>query len=340
MFTDGNSFLKRALIFQAALRRNSYPNASTLAGEANCSTITAQRVIDRLRNDYLVPLKYDPSHKGYYLTDRNFHFELLPVDKDELASLLVMRSLAGSTGDTELQEKINSLWHRYQNSNSLIHLEIDALEGRFSCDNTELALIGELSTIEFLFLAARREFVELIYSSPWKNFETKIYRGQIEHLHYSDAKLYLLFCDEQGEERVLNCCFIKSYKLIDDLSSLTICSLQSKTSLAANWLQGFGVWTGDKLEEVSISILPPASHEYALYTWHNSQKDSWDGDVLRRSMQAVISPQLISRLLGLGRYLSSIEPEDLRIAVVKEVEALSTNLRDKDNGTSRLDVVD
>ena len=104
MFDDGYNFQKRANIFISELNNNTYPNATTLAKLAKCSTNTAKRLIARIEDEFGLPIKYHTSRKGYYLTDSNFQVPtLLPPGKDELAALLLACDLLDSIDAHDLK---------------------------------------------------------------------------------------------------------------------------------------------------------------------------------------------------------------------------------------------
>ena len=79
---ETSTFLKRALLLQAELQRNRFPNATSLADLCSCSRSTAMRTIDRLRYEFGVPIEYDESQRGYFLSNPNFSFASLPPGKD------------------------------------------------------------------------------------------------------------------------------------------------------------------------------------------------------------------------------------------------------------------
>lgn len=82
MFDDGERFLRRANIFKLELQNEKYPNAARLAKLARCSANTAQRTIDRLRRDYGLPISYDKSRKGYFLTGPECEVPKLPPQQN------------------------------------------------------------------------------------------------------------------------------------------------------------------------------------------------------------------------------------------------------------------
>src|SRR5690606_23977416 len=99
MFSDGRSFYKKAITFQNLLKQDSAPNAKTLSEAVGCSKRTAQRSIERLKEEFGMPLTYDAQRRGYVLKDKSFSLDTLPPGKDEFVILLFMRQLAEQIGD-------------------------------------------------------------------------------------------------------------------------------------------------------------------------------------------------------------------------------------------------
>lgn len=322
MFSDGSSFLRRVNTLRRELERDSYPNAATLSQLAHCSRSTAQRTFDRLRDEYLAPIKYDSSRKGYYLKDKNFDFGALPPGKDELTALLLMRDMANALGDPELKAGIAGLWTQYNASNTGATVHLEDIVRHFSSDATEVAVLADNGVITYLNMAATGENVELHYQSPWWHDEERTYRGRIEHVHLENSNLYLLFHEENGNERILNAAFITDLEILNFDIKLAP-STHAKIK-ATNWLEGFGVWSGGELVEVEIHILPPAARYYAKQRWDATQDDSWDGDVLVRRMQSLISPEVVRRILGIARFVKEIKPAELKELVVEDAKRLIT----------------
>ena len=215
MFSDGSSFMKRAAILRRELEKQSYPSARDLARLAECSRSTAQRTINRLREEYLLPVSYDSSKKGYCLKDKSFSFEALPPGKDELTSLLLMRELTQAIGDPEIKEGIAALWCQYQAQNSASVCRLEDLGRYFSSDFTEVAVLADSGAITFLNYAARGEDLRVTYFSPWRHTEAKQYEGRIGKVHFSDGNLYILFFQTNGDERILNTSFIEKLEILD-----------------------------------------------------------------------------------------------------------------------------
>lgn len=312
---DTSTFLKRSLVFQAELQRNSFPNASTLADLCDCSRSTAVRTIDRLRYEFGVPIEYDESHRGYYLSKSDFSFASLPPGRDELVVMILLGELLGMIDDSTLKSAVSSLWAHLTNGRSDVHYDLEQIRGRFSSETTSVAKLADTDLLILLDLCHKGQPVAIKYRSPWRHEEDKEYVGLFERFHFSDGILYAMFEDQSGRHLVLNVSFIKDLKEVPSLPPRPSTPPGSEHN-ASHWLEGFGVWSGAEPLTVEIAILAPASRYYAAQTWHPAQEDIWDGDTLIRRMPALPSPELNRRILSLGRFVRSVKPE----SILKEIE--------------------
>lgn len=320
---ESSTFLKRALLLQGELQKKSYPNASTLAAQCGCSRSTAMRTIDRLRYEFGVPIDYDESNRGYYLTNSEFSFASLPPGRDELVALILLSELAFMIDDGSLQAAVASLWARTTNGRSDIEHDLEQIRNRFSSETTSIAKLADIDLVRLLTLCHRGQLVVIRYRSPWRHEEDKEYGGMFDRLHYSDGILYALFKESRGRDIVLNVSFIKEIKEVTELPQLP----EEKTHQQPSkpyWLEGFGIWSGSKPETIEITIAAPASRYYAAQTWHSEQEDSWVGDSLVRRFPGIASPELTRRILSLGRFVISVKPELILDQMREDVEHLSS----------------
>ncbi len=326
MVVDGTSFVKRSHIFMQELRRKRYPNSTSLAELARCSRNTAQRTIYRLRDEHLVPIVYDESLKGYYLENPDFELPaLIPPGKDELTALLLLRDLASMLDSKDLHQSLDSLWSQFASRNPQVSRELEPLTNVFSSDLTSVGDLADLGIIEFVRAAHAGESIEILYRSPWRHQEDRTYRGRILKVHHSDGNLYLMFLEESGREIILNSSFIKDFRILNQ--TLTYAKgIGADTRKASFWLEGFGIWSGEEPEEITIKILPPASQYYAAQRWRADQEDSWDHEILIRKINCIISPEIVRRILSLGIYIDNVDPPRLKKLLMEDVENMHKKL--------------
>lgn len=328
MVVDGTTFARRAQRFIKELQANRYPNAVTLAKLCGCSYNTAQRVIYRLRDEYLLPIEYDSSFKGYYLIDPQYEFpSMLPAGKDELTSLLLAKDFIRHIDAQDLHENLEQLWGHFSANNSTLSHELEPLVQVFSSDSTVVADIADAGVLRYVQCAKSGESIRLLYKSPWRHPEPRTYEGRITRVHYSDGSLYLLFHERSGREVVLNTAFIKDFTVLEHNIPLACTPHDGGPKGSENWLEGFGIWAGDDLEQIEVKIAPPASEYYAAQRWHPDQSDTWEGDILVRRFPGIVSPELCRRVLSLGRFVTGLRPQALADMVIEDAWGLLRGLR-------------
>jgi biotin operon repressor len=319
---DTSTFLKRALLLQGELQKKSYPNASSLATMCGCSRSTAMRTIDRLRYEFGVPIDYDESNRGYYLTNPDFSFASLPPGRDELVALILLSELASMVDDTSLQDAVSSLWARITNGRSDVDHDLEHIRNRFSSETTSIAKLADIDLVRLLSLCHRGQLVVIKYRSPWRHDGDREYGGMFERLHFSDGILYAMFKDSRERQLVLNVSFIKDIREVAELPPMPETE-KAESPSKPYWLEGFGIWSGSKPETIEITIAAPASRYYAAQTWHVDQEDSWTGDNLVRKFPGIASPELTRRVLSLGRFVISVKPETILEQMREDVEHLA-----------------
>lgn len=322
MIDAGTGFSKRVKLFYIDLKRGIYPNATTLAERAGCSRNTAARCIERLQLEYHMPVAYDSSEKGYYLTDKDYELAALPAGKDELTALFLLKDLASLIESSDLHQALERLWISAVAGNPRLGRELETLSRYFTSDLTTVGTLADCGLLEYISAAWHGESLKIDYKSPWRHQELHTYRGRLLRVHFSDGHLYLLFQDESGREIVLNSSFVKKIEILNE--SL---NFRASNQPPTRFLEGFGIWTGEDLEEVEIHITPPAAEYYKAQVWHESQDDKLEDGILIRKMRAHISPELVRRILSLGRYVKEIKPARLKDMVMQDASALLSSLK-------------
>jgi predicted DNA-binding transcriptional regulator YafY len=325
MNSDASAFVRRARFFLAQLKNNNFPNTTTIQKFDGCSKPTAARLIERLQSEYFFPIEFDASQRGYRLRDQNFTCEFLPPGKDELSALFLVCQLAETIGADDIKSAVASLWNSAVSSSRVHSHDISALSRRFSADVTAVSTIADTGVLSLLHYAAEGTPVDISYKSPWRHPEPRRYQGYIERVHLSDGSVYVLFGSSDGRTLVLNASFIKSISKLDLPPAMLPRQVKD---MDLSWLDGFGVWANQEIQQVIIKIAPPAAEFYAIQLWHAEQSDTWEEEVLVRSLPAMISPEIVRRVLSIGRHVISVEPIELKRLLQEEISSLVATFKD------------
>lgn len=283
------------------------------------------RCIDRLRYEYGVPLEFNSTERGYFLTNPAYELDSLPPGKDELTALLLLRDMASLLDVQDLRGAIDGLWAQFAAKSPSMARELEGLSSHFSSDLTSVSLLADADVFPLVNAAQRGDSVQIVYQSPWRHTEAKTYRGRILKVHFSDGTLYLFLHEEGGRGIVLNSSFVRELTILDYTVPLKPLAEPGSVE-SARWLEGFGVWSGEELVNVEVRILPPASEYYRTQRWHDDQEDTFEEGVLIRRFPSMLSPELVRRILSLGQYVASVEPEALADKVRAQVAALTERL--------------
>ncbi len=279
------------------------------------------RTIDRLRYEFGVPIEYDESQRGYYLSNPNFSFASLPPGKDELVVMILLSELLSMIDDSSLQSALAGLWTRITNGRSDLSCDLEQLRARFSSDSTSVAKLADTDLVHLLYLCHTGQPVSLHYRSPWRHDADKEYIGIFQRFHFQDGILYAMFDEHRGRQLVFNVSFIKTVRELQELPAKQEGESDVQPS-KPYWLEGFGIWSGAKPEIIEITIAPPASRYFAAQSWHPDQEDVWDGENLVRRFPGIPSPELNRRILSLGRYVVSVSPPSVLEQLKVDVEQL------------------
>jgi predicted DNA-binding transcriptional regulator YafY len=328
--SDSSTFLRRALLLQGELQKRRFPNASTLAELCGCSRSTAMRTIDRLRYEFGVPIEYDESHRGYYLTKSDFAFSALPPDRQELIAILLLSELASMVSDRSLQAAISSLWARMTNGRADVERELSKVKARFSVEPSKVAKTDEVDLVSLLTWAHRGQLLSFKYLPPWGDGAEVEYAGCFERVHFSEGLLYALLKEADGKRRVLNVSFIRDVSEISQVPD-AVRNRGTEQGREPYWLEGLGAWSGELVETIEVTLAPPAARYYSAQTWHARQEDSWCGDRLIRRFPGVVTPELSRRILGLGRFVESVRPESLLRQLQHDVKKLAALCEEVDS---------
>lgn len=212
-----STFLRRMTVLQGELQKQAYPNATTLAAKCGCSRSTAMRTIDRLRYDFGVPLEYDESNRGYFLTNPKYQFALLPLGISELVALVVVREIVRSLGDTQLQEAIDAIWAASVNGRDDLLFDVRRIDGRFNSSLSKASYLSRVGVTHILWLCHRGQLVSMSCERPRGSGTCVELVGTFVGVSLRDGALLGSFRDVSGKESALNLSSIRSLREISSL---------------------------------------------------------------------------------------------------------------------------
>lgn len=327
MSSDGALFVRRALSLLERLASEQPTTARWLAEQHEISLPTARRVIERLRLEYAIPLAFDHAEGTWYLEHDDWRFEPAQLaDRAELFALAFALRLGEAVADPTLRRALDTLRQRITVLAGLDPSGLERMVAAFSADRTDATLLRDPVVHTVLEAIAQQRLLELDYQRPWQDAEPRHWTVRPLHLRQSDGALYLLATWRPERDIVFNLRFATRVDLGAPTRTPRGAQAEDEAERVARWRASFGVWSGDGVDTVEITLAPPDARYYAAQLWHPDQHDTFVGDCLVRTLPAHLSPELQRRLLSLGDGLVWVEPQPLRDAVRRKALALAARL--------------
>lgn len=307
------------------VRRNDFPNATTLADEFECSARTIQRDIECLRDQLGAPIEWVPSRRGYRLTG-DFSLPAPRMTAADLAAFLIAERAIESLGPRPLAD----------------HMRAAREKLAFALpDELRLTAADQAALVQYrcaapttvrddVFAAltratAERRRVRITYRSATRGGAKS--RREIDPygLVTQEGSLYVLaWCHTR--RRVL--CFAASR--IDSIDETGARFERPKDFSVAKHMDGaFRNFVGDRLVTVKIWFSPRAALYLEERPWHSSQRleRRRDGSVIAR-FEISYPDELVRWVLSWGPDAEVLAPREVRIRAKDLVAETMRRYRD------------
>ncbi len=318
--------LARIHLIHEQLSAGTFPNCSTLAKRLEVSTKTIQRDLDFMRDEFGMPLEFDPQQNGYAYTARVEAFPPLQIGTEELMALFVARKvlapLAGTAMGATLQSGFDRLAEQAQGRVTISWRDLDRA---FSIHESGM-MQADLNMIELLSTALVKQRKLFLRYTNAKNRRTKARTVRPLHLAQVKGGWYLFAWDEKPKDiRIFALPRIKELEVLEESFS------EPAHFDLDEYLHGsMGLITSPEAPEqkVVIRFTGYAATLAAERIWHDSQQTEIqpDGNLLL-TLQLQHVESIPGWVLSWGGLAEVMEPPALRKEVAKQAKVLASKHR-------------
>ncbi len=324
----GNQHLvfERYLWFDAEIRKNRYPNASSLAAAFEISARTARRNIDFMRDMLGAPLAYDKSRKGYFY---NAPYELpdLPLSQEEFLAVLLAGELIASADRGAIGRALASFGRKFFQKNSDLGISLPHVRRCFSAvwQGYSPSEAGVFRRVSSALLSSRPLFIRYVSPKGGAESEREVEPHHLQH--YMGSWVLLAWCRLRRGWRRFYLSRIREAAVGDD--TFRPRPKREWQHLVAG---GFGVFQGDELVEVVVRFSPYAARWVREQVWHPSQRmeDTEDGGLVLR-LPAADLREIKMKILQYGPEAEALAPEELRRMIAADARALAGVYRESED---------
>ncbi len=305
------------------ISQGSYPNCAYLAELFEVHRRTVERDIERLRDFFGAPIRYDRSNKGYYYTEC-FSLPAVRLREGEAIALFLGQKLLVQCKGTPLEEFVERAMLKIR---TLLPQEVDVSLERaldavsFHVDPLRGEEVEMAQTYQVLAEAMEgRRIVDMKYYSAGRNVTT---RRKIEpyHLRLVDGAWYCIgFCQERQEVRTFAMDRILSLAITDEEFEIPE-TFSIEEYLGDSWVIERGTPRRISIEFDSSQV--PYLREKQ---WHHSQEINTLSDGgFRMTVTTGSLGEIMRWVLSFGSHAKVIEPEDLRQQIAEELDRARRN---------------
>jgi len=316
-------YFERFIWFDSQVRRELYPNATTLALAFECAVKTAQRSIETFRDRFGAPLEYDPSRRGYRYHDPDYQLPVTRLNESELLALLVSRKLLTDASAGALGEELSKVVARLGNllaKNVAGGLDPEtAFSFRWtvvtSCDPDifRRVLTGLTSCRPLSFR----------YYSPYRDVGTARTVEPHHLVNYQGAWHLIAWCRMRQDWRD----FV--------LARISRCEIEPapfERREVAEWLplleSTFGIFQGRESFEATLRFSPELARWARGQTWHPGQRfDEAKDGALDLTLPVSHETEIVAEILKYGSRVEVLAPERLRHKIREEIAAMIKKYR-------------
>lgn len=302
------------------LSEGGYPNCNDFADELETTRRTVLRDLDYMRDRMLVPVEFDRSRNGYFLTRPVENLPMIEISESDLALLFVAERVASQYG-SELGRRLHSSFSRLASVlGDSIHTTWRDLESLLSFRTTGIGK-AELDAFETLQQAIKKKFVVSLRYQGAKDPQSRTRSVHPYHLGLVNNQWYLFAWDPSREAmRTFSLARLRAPRATGKTFQP-----DSAISVPALLAESLGVAYKPKSSDaIRIRFAPDLANVIAERVWHPSQKvRKVAGGAIEISLKVADTKELRNWIMSWGPRAEVLAPATLRETVATLARATS-----------------
>lgn len=308
----------------SSILRGGYPNCNQLAQQLSVQRKTIQRDITFMRDELLLPVKYEDALHGYYYEDDVSDFPIFQTSAEDLAALFLARTALESVRGTQLADVMQKAFARLtRGMHGKIEFSWNALDEAFS-RKTVAQNPSNIKTFGIIAESIMNQKVTTFFYRKLEADQAEPRRVHPLHLGEVDSGWYLIAHDlDRGELRTFALPRISRLK-----ATAKSFTRPSNFDGGEHLKQSFGIWhvAGDHSRQVvRVELKNYAARLAQERRWHPTQEViPLNSKATRVEVRFEVGrlEEVLRWVLSFGSQAKILGPPDLVKMVKKEVQAM------------------
>ncbi|MFC1671322.1 helix-turn-helix transcriptional regulator [Spirochaetota bacterium] len=312
----------RLLFIDNLLRKEKYPNCSTMAKEYEVSPRTIQRDIDHMRDMLSAPIEYDKKKRGFYYTELNYQFpSMVDLKESEFFAICIAQKALEQYENTPIYEKLSDVFDKIRAFlPESIKVNTSWIDTRYSfMEESHTDINPETWEIVSNSLRNKKE-LKVLYMSPGKEPTSRC----IHPYHIVNFR---------GQWYIIGHCCMKDSMRRFAVSRIKKAEITSKEYAIPKDFDfdkymgsHFGIMTDADEYTVKVQMSPSQAPYVRERTWHPDQeiKENDDGSLVI-SFRTNSLLEVKRWILSWGSEAKVIEPQFLVDEIKKDLQKTISN---------------
>jgi proteasome accessory factor B len=307
---------RRLQFIHREIKEGGYPNCRKLAEEWETSAKTIQRDIEYLKYEQKAPIEYDAVQHGYYYTDKTYDLPAIRISEGDLFALAVAEKALAQYRNTPLYDRLLTIFAKIQETlPDKVSVRPSWVDQKFSFAGVPSTRINPKIWETIAQGLRANRVLRLEYQAPWhKDSVTR----EVEPYHMMSFRgEWYLVCFDRFRRKVLTY-GISRLRAAEMLSE----EAQAPADFDIDAYLGshFGVFAGEKEQNVKIWFSPDIAPLIRERDWHPSQKtkENKDGSLVL-SLRISHLLEIRQWVLSWGGDAKALTPRELREGVRNEL---------------------
>lgn len=311
--------LARMMRIHEALKRNDFPNCSSLSRELEVSYKTIQRDIDFMRDQLGLPIEYNASDFGFYYTEEVRELPSVQVSEGELVALFVAQKALTQYQGTSFERPLSAAFRKLtEGLKDEVTVALKDWDSVFSFKSLGPS-VTDLKQFEVLSASIRKRHAVRF---KYRKLNSRSHEERCchpYHLTCVDHQWYLFGYDLKRQA-------IRTF-VLSRMSSLDVLEGtfdEPEDFEVKDYLEkSFGIFSGDREYRVVIRFDLFASQLVRERQWHASQiiREQKDGTI---ELELVLGslPEVERWILSWGAHAQVVAPEELKQSILNSAKKI------------------
>jgi predicted DNA-binding transcriptional regulator YafY len=295
--------------FHEQIKRGRYPTLKQLESKYEISHRTAQRAIEFMRDELMMPIEYSRKEKGYYYSDDSFELPDPRFTEKEIMGLVIVEPFTHTIPDSKMRKEIDSFIEKLSISNGI---DLSELKKRITIKTVRYEKVEPTVFETVIHALNQNRKLEIDYEAKYKKEKSKRVVNPLHLLLYNGNWHLFAHCENKHEIRNFALSGIKKIESLENEIPPNLKKIAFRKKIEENYGIFIHDTDADKIEVV-LKFSSEVADRVKNQVWFPLQKlqENDDGSITL-TFPVTDFREVEGDILKYGNYVEVLHPNELR----------------------------